>query len=323
MGMSLYLCEHYDLSKCRIIGVTSGAVCAALIRCLEHAGPSASAIARKGAELLEIFEGLATPVLSHPTSWFSRVGQVAEEFTRVMIAPLPDIAAEDHAARTRIVIGMRQLVLSPIPHLRAAGATDWASNVDFLDAVAASSNVWPVTSPSPLRRFRGASCCDGVNAFSLWDNAAYIMQRLRGRTRVTAPSRLFNGGPLNWIGAIWNCVVMDALLPTHPSSVSPGSARPGGGGGEQLYWVSPGEGGHLELLKVLYLNLPWGRHLWRQGYNHAQQLDESGYFEGLAPRRRSRTSTTPHATPPVSSSAASVQRRSSRSPRRARGGVGQ
>jgi hypothetical protein len=264
-----------------------------MIRCLEHAGPSASAIAHKGAELLARFENLAASVLVHPTSWFAAVGPVVEEFVHEMCDPLPEIA--DKAARTRVIVGMRQLVLSPVPHLRAVGASNWTSNADFVDAVAASCNVWPITSARPVHSYRNASCCDGVNAFSLWDSVgAYVIQLLSGRSTVTAPAPLFKGGPYNWIAAIWNCAVMEPLLPKQPLSVSPGPSASAASkgkaakGGARLFWVSPGEGGYMALHKVLYLSLPWAHQLWHQGYRHASDLDKGGHFNGLAPRRQTR-----------------------------------
>ena len=234
MGMTMYLLERYDLSGVRLVGVSSGAVCAAMVCCLERAGPSAAAIAARGDAFFRAFETLAADsrTLAHPTAWLGRLGPVLEAFLREAWAALPETAAPG----ARVAVGMKRLAAWPLPHLQSVRATGFARKADFIDAVLASCNVFPVTSAVPLRRFRGALCCDGVNPFSLWGSAGeYALQLLAGTARTTAPSWLLRkqgqgafSSLLDWLYA----VVRDALhLPlllafASPCILPPSPSRP-------------------------------------------------------------------------------------------------
>ena len=285
MGMTLYLVEHYKTEGLRVVGVSSGAVCAAVMCGLEQAAAgaaspaaAATAVLRKGDELWEAFEVLAAPQLCHPTSWFGRLGPVLGAFLR---AALPESCAP---AGDRVTVGFRRLSMWPVPHLQPAAASGWRSKAEFIDGVLAACNVFPVVSSSPVRRFRNDWCSDGVNPFSLWGSLGeYALQLLSGRAATTCPAQLFGGRLLEWIYAAWNAAAMDVLLPQQSATRAPaGTDNPKP---SSSIWITPGgDGEHLHMRYLLDLSLPRARLLWKTGYRHARELDVAGHFRALTPR---------------------------------------
>lgn len=158
--------------------------------------------------------------------------------------------------------------------MKAIAITHFTSRQDLVDAICAAVTFWPVVRPFPFAWFRGRlGWTDGVNVFSLYSVIEYILQLLSGRAAVTAPDHTLNGGRMPWhrAHALWNAGAMDAILPHS--------------GGGRHFWLTPTVGGHVQLMYLLRFSWGWARRSWRDGYEHARQLDAEKYFDGLAPRR--------------------------------------
>ena len=296
MGMTAYLVEAFDTRAggVRVAGVSSGAVCALLILVLEAAGPSPAAIRTRASEVFAAFERLYLPLSRHPAAWVGRLGPLLDD---LMDALAP---ADIGDAGRRFTFGLRRLVWSPLPHLRPATVTAFASREELVCAIGAACTSWPIVRWTPVARFRGRSgWCDGVNPLSLFAAVEHALQILSGRAVVTAPEPMLNGGRMLWhrLHALWNAAALDAILPPsippppptaagrtqEAMSAAPAPPAPARG---RVIWVTPTIGGHIRLRWLLRFSLPWARTLWRDGYEHARALDAAGYFDGLAPRRQ-------------------------------------
>lgn len=265
LGMAQYVCERFDTRGARLAGVSSGAISAGFFLALEAAvgdarGSDASTKARQRAhEIFAMIETTISPMMGWPLGFVSRIGSLLD----VMIPRvLPDARAGN-----RVLIGMRRLNKS-CPAIVPDVMTNFESKTDLVDAIQASSTVWLVVRPNPMRWLaqKAAFCSDGVNPFSFFCVFEYMWHLLTGLYKRTAPSH--TAGGLQTIYAMWNCGVMRKMLPFRGTKL----------------WLTPTVGGKLLIYSCLRFSTWFMAEQWRQGYAHARELDAKNYWHPL-PRR--------------------------------------
>lgn len=271
IGAVQYLCEHFDLRQVKIAGVSSGAVCAAVILIFERCA-SAAEVRDRAHELYAAVDALLSPIVGTPASFIGRLGVLLEQLLHDHV-PTDADSVEAMLRTDRIRVGLRRWRRWPVPHQHPHVVTNFTSRHDFINAVAASATVGVMVTPWFARSYRGGWCSDGVNPFSFWSAAVYAKQLVSGLARVTAPRHTFNGGCMPWhrLHAMWNVGAMACLLPTHEG---------------RHIWVSPTVSGAIRLHLMLLVSGPWVRKLWCAGYDDTARLDGDGYFQALEPFRR-------------------------------------
>jgi len=272
IGAVQYLAEHYDLRGVRIAGVSSGAICAAVVLLLERCSSRAEVRARAH-DLFALIDAQLEPMTRTPLSFVGRLGELVDALLPAALPDHPEVAETLSSGRIRV--GMRRWRAWPVPHPHCEVVDCFSSRLDFINAVSASSTLAVMVNRDRVaRRYRAGWCCDGVNPFSLWSVAEYARQLASGTARLTAPPQACNGGssrlPWHRLHAIWNVEPMAALLPHDGLHV----------------WVSPTVSGAIRLRWLLLVSGPWARELWRAGYDDARKLDADGYFGPLRSRRR-------------------------------------
>lgn len=258
--MIQYLCENFDTRRLRLAGVSSGAIAAVLLLSLEEE-TSAVGVRRKALEVFALVERVSAPLFGWPLGFLSRLGSLLEEVTQVL--------PENCNLCSRLRVGVRKLALDFIPAAVPAMVTGLKTRESLIEAVLASSTVWLVVRKAPYRYLSllKAYCSDGVNPFSFYCFFEYLQHRLSSLACRTAPANTHSRG-LDVIYAIWNCGVMRVLLPQR---------------GRYL-WVTPTMGGRLDLCYCLRFSSWFITEQWRQGYKHARDLDEQGYWNLLTRR---------------------------------------
>jgi len=269
IGMVQYICEQFDTRDAKMAGVSSGAICIALVLAFEKAasaGEASSASLRVRARAQEIFrivEKHLTPVARWPVGFVARLGTVLDKMGMEVV---PDDTTAD--LNRRIRIGMRRLSGRCIPALIPDSINEFSTGQDLVRAISVSSHVGIVVRPLPVTYLesRGAWCSDGCNPFSFYCLFEYLIQLRRGLTQRTAPAHIRQG--LDYIYALWNCGTMRLMLPRDGSNL----------------WITPTVGGNLDLKFCLRVSGWWAGEQWRRGYAHARELDAQGYWNKM-PRR--------------------------------------
>lgn len=265
IGMVHYLCEHFDTRNVKIAGVSSGAVCATFILAMEKAkeglhGEEASAAVRRAAhEMFAIVEERAASVSWWPLAFLCRLGGVLDDV-------LTELCPEDFPAGERVSVGVRRWARGPIPGIVPAFCSNFQSRAEYMSAVMASSTVWLIVRLQPCRYvgMKAAWCSDGVNPFSFFCVWEYIRHLQTGLAAWTAP-RVAHAGWVSHIYAAWNCGIMDTMLPKS---------------GKHL-WVTPTEGGFVQVQYALRISGWFIAEQWRQGYAHAREMDRRGCWHPL------------------------------------------
>eukprot|EP00927_Polykrikos_kofoidii_P055364 TRINITY_DN49634_c0_g1_i1.p1 TRINITY_DN49634_c0_g1~~TRINITY_DN49634_c0_g1_i1.p1 ORF type:complete len:390 (+),score=54.59 TRINITY_DN49634_c0_g1_i1:76-1245(+) len=271
LGMVQYLCERFDTRGIRLAGVSSGAICAAVILSLEEAaqnekagGSPASRVRARAHEIFQLVEKRFAKVTTWPASFIGRLGGVLDECTA-------ECMPSDCNIGDRLRVGVRRFVASPLPAMVPDVITGFKTREELRSAVTASSTVWLVVRLLPVKyveRLRGF-CSDGVNPFSYFCFLEGLLHYLKGFLQRTAPRHTYTG--LDAIYALWNLGIMRLLLPRN---------------GRHL-WVTPTVGGNLKVAHALHISSWYAAEQWRRGYKHALELDTSGYWNPM-PRREAR-----------------------------------
>eukprot|EP00928_Gymnodinium_smaydae_P046989 TRINITY_DN31332_c0_g1_i1.p1 TRINITY_DN31332_c0_g1~~TRINITY_DN31332_c0_g1_i1.p1 ORF type:complete len:442 (+),score=106.12 TRINITY_DN31332_c0_g1_i1:70-1326(+) len=272
-GMVQYLCERFDTRGARLVGVSSGAICAGIVLELEAAAAAAAgggdgaaaaaAVRLRAQEMCRRSIEEVAKVGSWPLGFLGRLGGALDALAAAFLG------GDRLEAAGRVRIGVRRLAFDGVPALVPDVVSDFKSGEQFIDAMMASSHVGAIVRPTPMRylKQKAAWCSDGVNPFSFYCLIEYLQQRAQGLTAITCPPHTYEG--LQAIYALWNCGAMRALLPRR---------------GRHL-WVTPTVGGRLDIRYSLRVSPRFVAEQWAEGYRHAADLDKQQGFWDVLPRR--------------------------------------
>ena len=171
MGMVQWIAETFDTRACRLLGVSSGAVCATLLLALERAAEKEPGggrdAARARAEIVyrAVEERVGPLCAAHgPLGFAGRIGGAIDDLVRALFDD--DVAS--HSDLSRVYLGVRRLrwnaasSLLP-PTLAPTAVCGFGGRRALVDAVRASTTLPAVVAAAPLRRLSGVGwCMDGL-----------------------------------------------------------------------------------------------------------------------------------------------------------------